>query len=421
MGYVYKLQVNPLSDILGCMIKGTGKLVTLFFIAALALGAYFYGFSIGKSEARIVPIEGVQNIQVGQPEGADFSLFWDAWTIIQEKHANKDSLDYQNMIFGAISGMVNSLGDPYTVFMDPEESKQFQDNISGSFEGVGMEIGIRNRQLQVISPLEGTPAKAAGLRPGDIIIQIDDTFARNLSLNEAVSLIRGPKGTEVILSILHEDWSETKDFPIVRDVIKISSLKWEILEDDIAYIQLFHFSEPAIRAFKEAANKILASSVERIILDLRGNPGGFLEVSVDIAGWFLTKDQVVVTEDFGVEGEEVIYKARGNGRLGDYPLIILMNQGSASASEILAGALRDHKGVKLVGEKSFGKGSVQELQNLPGNSSLKVTVANWLTPNGDHISDVGLEVDVEVEMTAEDFDNELDPQLDKALELIRDL
>jgi carboxyl-terminal processing protease len=403
------------------MIKGTGKLVTLFFIAALALGAYFYGFSIGKSEARIVPIEGVQNIQVGQPEGADFSLFWDAWAIIQEKHANKDSLDYQNMIFGAISGMVNSLGDPYTVFMDPEESKQFQDNISGSFEGVGMEIGIRNRQLQVISPLEGTPAKAAGLRPGDIIIQIDDTFARNLSLNEAVSLIRGPKGTEVILSILHEDWSETKDFPIVRDVIKISSLKWEILEDDIAYIQLFHFSEPAIRAFKEAANKILASSVERIILDLRGNPGGFLEVSVDIAGWFLTKDQVVVTEDFGVEGEEVIYKARGNGRLGDYPLIILMNQGSASASEILAGALRDHKGVKLVGEKSFGKGSVQELQNLPGNSSLKVTVANWLTPNGDHISDVGLEVDVEVEMTTEDFDNELDPQFDKALELVRDL
>jgi carboxyl-terminal processing protease len=403
------------------MIKGTGKLVTLFFIAALALGAYFYGFSIGKSEARIVPIEGVQNIQVGQPEGADFSLFWDAWAIIQEKHANKDSLDYQNMIFGAISGMVNSLGDPYTVFMDPEESKQFQDNISGSFEGVGMEIGIRNRQLQVISPLEGTPAKAAGLRPGDIIIQIDDTFARNLSLNEAVSLIRGPKGTEVILSILHEDWSETKDFPIVRDVIKISSLKWEILEDDIAYIQLFHFSEPAIRAFKEAANKILASSVERIILDLRGNPGGFLEVSVDIAGWFLTKDQVVVTEDFGVEGEEVIYKARGNGRLGDYPLIILMNQGSASASEILAGALRDHKGVKLVGEKSFGKGSVQELQNLPGDSSLKVTVANWLTPNGDHISDVGLEVDVEVEMTTEDFDNELDPQFDKALELVRDL
>ena len=403
------------------MIKGTGKLVTLFFIAALALGAYFYGFSIGKSEARIVPIEGVQNIQVGQPEGADFSLFWDAWAIIQEKHANKDSLDYQNMIFGAISGMVNSLGDPYTVFMDPEESKQFQDNISGSFEGVGMEIGIRNRQLQVISPLEGTPAKAAGLRPGDIIIQIDDTFARNLSLNEAVSLIRGPKGTEVILSILHEDWSETKDFPIVRDVIKIYSLKWEILEDDIAYIQLFHFSEPAIRAFKEAANKILASSVERIILDLRGNPGGFLEVSVDIAGWFLTKDQVVVTEDFGAEGEEVIYKAEGNGRLGDYPLIILMNQGSASASEILAGALRDHKGVKLVGEKSFGKGSVQELQNLPGDSSLKVTVANWLTPSGDHISDVGLEVDVEVEMTAEDFDNELDPQLDKALELVRDL
>ena len=403
------------------MIKGMGKVGILFFIGVLAIGAYFYGFYVGKSEARIVPIEGVRNIQLGQPEGVDFSLFWNAWGIIQEKYANKDSLDYQDMVFGAISGMVDSLGDPYTVFMDPEESKQFQDNISGSFEGVGMEIGIRNRQLQVISPLEGTPAKAAGLRPGDIIVQIDDTFARNLSLNEAVSLIRGPKGTEVILSILRDDWSETKDFPIVRDVIKISSLEWEILEDDIAYIQLFHFSQPATRAFKEAANKILASSVERIILDLRGNPGGFLEVSVDIAGWFLKKDQIVVTEDFGVKGQEIIYKARGNGRLGNYPLIILINQGSASASEILAGALRDHKGVMLVGEKSFGKGSVQELENLTGDASLKVTVANWLTPNGNHITDVGLEVDVEVEMTAEDFDNELDPQLDRALELIRDL
>ena len=403
------------------MIKGTGKLVTLLFIGALVIGAYSYGFSTGKSEAKIVVIEGVKNIQLGQPEGVDFTLFWNAWNVIQEKHANKDSLDYQDMVFGAISGMVDSLGDPYTVFMDPEESKQFQDNISGSFEGVGMEIGIRNRQLQVISPLEGTPAKAAGLRPGDIIVKIDDTFARNLSLNEAVSLIRGPRGSEVILSILRTDWSETKDFPITRAVIEISSLQWEIIEGDVAYIQLFHFSEPATQAFKEAANKILASSADRIILDLRGNPGGFLEVSVDIAGWFLEKGKIVVTEDFGVKEQEIVYKARGNGRLGSYPLIILMNQGSASASEILAGALRDHKGVQLVGEKSFGKGSVQELKNLAGGASLKVTVANWLTPNGNHITDVGLEVDVEVEMTPEDFENDLDPQLDKALELIRNL
>jgi len=403
------------------MLRGTGELAALFFVGALVIGGYFYGFQVGKSEARIIPIEGVVNTQLGQSEAADFSLFWDAWRVIEEKYAVKDALDYKEMVFGAISGMVKSLGDPYTIFMDPEDTKHFRDDISGSFEGVGMEIGIRNRNLQVISPLEGTPAKAAGLRPGDIIVKIDDTFARNLTIDEAVSLIRGPRGKDVTLSILRDDWSETKDFVITRAIIQIPSLEWEIVEDNIAYIQLFHFSQDASRTFEAAATGILTSSTERIILDLRNNPGGFLEVSVDIAGWFLERGQVVVVENFGEEGKEIVYKARGNGKLGSYPLVILMNQGSASASEILAGALRDHKGIQLVGEKSFGKGSVQELENLLGDASLKVTVANWLTPNGDHITDVGLEVDVQVEMTSEDFDQELDPQLDKALELIKNL
>ena len=403
------------------MVNGTGKLAILFFIGALVIGAYFYGFQVGKSEARIVPIEGVKNTQAGQPEAIDFSLFWDTWSILEEKYATAESFDYQKMVYGAISGMVDSLGDPYTIFMEPEDSKRFQDDISGSFEGVGMEIGVRDRQLTIIAPLEGTPAKKAGLRSGDIIVKIDDSFTRSLTIDEAVSLIRGPRGTDVTLGILRDDWSEVKDIVVTRATIKISSLEWEILEDDIAYVQLIHFSEDASGTFRAAANGILASSVDRIILDLRNNPGGFLEVAVDIAGWFLERDQVVVVEDFGEEGKETVYKARGNGKLGSYPLIILMNQGSASASEILAGALRDHQGVSLIGEKSFGKGSVQELENLAGDAALKVTVANWLTPNGDHITDVGLEPDVEVEMTVEDFENELDPQLDKALELIKDL
>jgi len=415
------LHQRILGDILGDMLRGAGKIAILFFLVGSILGAYYFGFTVGKSEARIIPIEGLQNTQFGASEAVDFSLFWDAWRVIQEKYATKEPFDYQEMVFGAISGMVESLGDPYTIFMDPEDTKRFRDDISGSFEGVGMEIGIRNRELQVISPLEGTPAKAAGLRPGDIIVRVDDTFTRNITIDEAVSLIRGPRGTDVTLSILRDDWSETRDFVITRAIIKIPSLEWETLEENIAYIQLFHFSEQASRTFGTAATGILASSADRIILDLRNNPGGFLEVAVDIAGWFLERGSIVVVEDFGEEGKEVIYKARGNGRLGSYPLVILMNQGSASASEILAGALRDHKGVKLVGEKSFGKGSVQELENLLGESSLKVTVANWLTPNGSHITDVGLDPDVEVEMTPEDFDLELDPQLDKALELVKNL
>jgi carboxyl-terminal processing protease len=387
------------------MKAGTGKFAVFFVVVALVLGAYFYGFYTGKLEARIIPIEGVVNAQVGQPESVDFSLFWDAWRVIQERYAAKDSLNYQNMVFGAISGMVSSLEDPYTVFMNPEDNKRFQDDISGSFEGVGMEIGIRKRELQVISPLEGTPAKKA----------------RELTLEEAVSLIRGPKGTNVVLAILRDDWSEPKEFSITRAVINIPSVKWEILEGNIAYIQLFHFSQPASRAFGVAANGVLASGADRIVLDLRNNPGGFLDVSVDIAGWFLEKNQVVLTEDFGEQGKERVYKAKGNEKLGSYPIVILLNQGSASASEILAGALRDQKRITIVGEKSFGKGSVQELENLAGGASLKITVANWLTPNGSHITDIGLEPDVRVEMTPEDFDNQLDPQLDKALEIIRDL
>ena len=191
------------------MLRGTGKLAVLFFIGAAVIGAYYFGFQVGKSEARIIPIEGVQNTQFGAPEAVDFSLFWNAWNTIQEKYAATDPFDYQEMVYGAISGMVESLGDPYTIFMDPEDTKRFRDDISGSFEGVGMEIGIRNRELQVISPLEGTPAKAAGLRPGDIIVRIDDAFTRNIAIEEAVSLIRGPRGTDVTLSILRSDWSET--------------------------------------------------------------------------------------------------------------------------------------------------------------------------------------------------------------------
>ena len=403
------------------MFKESGKGLSLFFLVLAVLIAFGAGFSVGKSQNRIIPIEGVVNTGFGQPEAVDFSLFWDAWRVLQEKYAQRDSFNVQEMVYGAIEGTVESLGDPYTVFMDPEEAKRFKDDISGSFEGVGMEIGIRSGELRVIAPLEGTPAQEVGLRPKDVIVKIDDTFTRNMGIEEAVSLIRGPKGSEVILAVIREKWSEPKDFVIVRAVIEIPSLELELRDDNVVYIQLFHFSEKARRTFAEAATQILQSSADRIVLDLRGNPGGFLEVAVDIAGWFLERGQTVVVEDFGEQGKEKTYNARGNARLASYPLVILINEGSASASEILAGALRDHKGVSLVGEQSFGKGSVQELEALRGGASLKVTVANWLTPNGHLITDVGLEPDVRLELTPEDFDQELDPQLDKALELVKDL
>jgi len=354
------------------------------------------------------------------PEDLDFSLFWEAWHKIQEGYIKADEINVQELIYGAISGMVDSLEDPYTVFFNPEEAETFFEDVSGRFEGVGMEIGIKEGQLQVIAPLEGTPAQEAGLRPGDKIIAVDGASTMNITIEEAVHLIRGPKGTEVVLTIFRNEWKDSKEITVKRAVIKVPSIKWELLEDDIAYIKLYHFSERVDRDFKEAAIEILKSPAEKIILDLRSNPGGYLERSQDIAGWFLERGQVVVIEDFGGKQEQEIYKAEGGAEFLNYPMVILINQGSASASEILAAALQDNRGITLIGETSFGKGSVQLMENLTDGSSLKITVANWLTPNGNYITDMGLEPDIKVEMTEEDYNENRDPQLGKAIEILKE-
>jgi len=355
------------------------------------------------------------------PEDLDFSLFWEAWNKIQQEYVNPGNIDIQELIYGSISSMVESLEDPYTVFFDPEDTKRFLEDVGGSFEGVGAEIGIREGQLQIIAPLEGTPAQGVGLRPGDKIIKIDGVSTIDITIEEAVTLIRGEKGTEVTLTIVRDEWDSSENFTIKRAVIEVPSLKWEIKEENIAYIKLYHFSGKIDQDFREIANEILKGGAEKIILDLRGNPGGYLESAQNIAGWFLEKGQVVVIEDFGEKREQEIYKAKGNSRFSDYPLVILINQGSASASEILASALRDNRGIKIIGETSFGKGSVQKLESLRDGSSLKITIANWLTPNGDLITDKGLEPDIIIEMTEEDYEQERDPQLDKALEIIKEI
>ncbi len=386
------------------------KTLISIFLVIVILASFGGGFYFGKSQCKICP-----------PEEIDFSLFWETWDKLQEKFADKEKFDIQEMIYGAISGMVKSLEDPYTTFLNPEDTKRFIEDVKGTFEGVGMEIGQKKGQLQVIAPLEGTPAQKAGLRAGDKIIKVDDTLTLDITLDEAVNLIRGEKGTEVILSIWREEWGTTKEIKIVRGVIEIPSLKWEIIDENIAYLKLYHFSEKASFDFREAAIEILTSPCQKIILDLRNNPGGYLEVAQDIAGWFLERGQIVVIEDFGQIKEQKIYKAEGNASFAEYPVVILINQGSASGSEILAGALRDNQGIKLIGEKSFGKGSVQELERLREGSSLKITVAKWLTPNGELIADKGLEPDIKIEMTEEDYEEERDPQLDKAIEIIKNL
>ena len=384
----------------------------------LAGGVFYGGFSYGKSQIpAIYAIDGVGNKTLGQPDDVDFSLFWDAWKVVQEKFADRAKMDKKEMVYGAIEGMVKSLKDPYTIFFKPQEAKQFQDDVSGSFGGIGAEIGVRKEILTVISPLEDSPAQKAGLRAGDKILKIDDTVTSDLNLNQAIGLIRGPKGTTVKLTIIHLNEDKVTEISIVRDDIKIPTIKWELKKDKIAYIQLFNFGQTAPAAFRKAILEVLRSPADRIILDLRNNPGGYLEVSQDLLGWLVESGETVAIEDFGNNGQGTKeYPAAGNAVLKNVPMVVLINEGSASASEIMAGALRDIRRIKLIGAKSFGKGSVQELANLRQGTSLKVTIAKWLTPSGKSIMNEGLEPDIKVEITKDDIENLKDPQLEKAIE-----
>lgn len=405
----------------GKIVKKTALVFLILFFISAVFGA---GFLFGQSKAKPKIVFGVQNPELGQSPAVDFSLFWQAWSVLENKFVNKEKIDFKKMLYGAIAGMVESLGDPYTVFFPPEEAKRFSEDVAGSFEGVGMEIDIRKGQLMVVAPLEESPAQKAGLRAGDKILKINGTSTVDLTIDDAVKFIRGPKGTEVVLTVLRDDWEDSKEIKITRQIIQVPSLKLEFRDIDsekIAHLKLYQFSEKAAADFRRAAIDILNNQAKKIILDLRNNPGGYLEVAQDIAGWFLERGQTVTVEDFGGKREQNFYRAEGSGSLTGYPTVILINEGSASASEILAGALRDNREIILIGQKSFGKGSVQELESLREGSSLKITVAKWLTPKGDFISDVGLEPDIKVEITEDDLKQSKDPQLDKAIEIIKDL
>lgn len=376
------------------------------------------------------PVKILLNKDLGQPDHIDFSLFWDTWNSVHNKYVDEEKLDTKKLLYGAIQGMVDSIGDPYTVFFEPPESKKFQEEISGSFSGVGIEIGKREGILTVIAPIKDTPAYKAGLKAGDKILRVDNAPTADLTIEEVVNLIRGKRGTPVVLTI-SSNGADTRDVEIIRDTIKIPVIEWTMLESEgkkVAYLQVFTFNQNVDSEFQKAAQEILKSEATSLIVDFRNNPGGLLDSAINIAGWFLDKDQIVTVEAFR-DSSRNEFRSKGNGALKAYPTVILINGGSASASEIVAGALHDNRGVRLVGEKTFGKGSVQELEKFKDGSSLKITVAKWLTPNGISISDTGIEPDVKVELPKEkiekeEFEFELgtpdkDPQLDKALELLR--
>lgn len=321
-------------------------------------------------------------------------------------------------IYGAIAGLAATYGDPYTVFFPPEEAKQFEEEVRGDFSGIGLEIGIKNNTITAVSPLKNTPAEKAGIKPGDAILKIDDISTQGMPVEEAINHIRGPKGTTVVLTIKNSTGA-THEVSIKRDTINIPIIDTKLRDDGVFVISLYSFSANSADLFRKALREFVKSGSDKLILDLRNNPGGYLESAVDIASWFLPAGKTVVIEDDGSEEPQNIMRSRGYDIFNDnLKMVILINEGSASASEILAGALHEHGIAKLIGEKSFGKGSVQVLLPITSDTSLKVTIARWLTPNGVSISKNGLEPDIKVKFTKEDFKNKYDRQLETAAQTL---
>lgn len=405
------------------------KKAFIFFFVLFLLGAAFWsGYERGKNyssgnasslENILSPNEAIILNKTSQDKTIDFSLFWKVWEILKNKYVDNAKLDAHVLFYGAIKGMLAATGDPYTTFFDPKENAAFQEDITGTFEGIGAEMGMKNEILTVIAPLEGMPAEKAGLLAGDKIIKIDGQMTATLSLDEAVSKIRGAKGTEVKLTIFRNGDAESRDIVVKRDVILVKSVRFEMKEDAIAYIRISRFGDDTKKEFQGAVKQTLNNQAKGLIIDMRNNPGGFLETSVDLASIMLPTGKVVVIEEDGA-GKRKEIKSRGGDVLSQIPTVVLINEGSASASEILAGALKDNRdNVTLVGKKSFGKGSVQELISVSKDTAVKITVARWLTPSGNQINTVGIAPDIEVNLTADDIDNKRDPQLDKALEILK--
>lgn len=406
-------------------------IITLIFVVFAGGVGYFFG----QRKVSLQIQNNVPNLNINRivPEDkaskADLSLFWTVWDNLESKYLRRDSIDSQKMVYGAISGMVASLGDPYTVFLPPTDNKDAKADLRGDFEGVGIQIDYnKDQRLSVVAPLSGTPAEAAGLKSGDIITKILDektkkeTDTAGISLPEAVDLIRGPKGSKVSLTIQR---GTEKSFVVSlkRDTIVVKSVELSYKESNgkkVAIIKLSRFGERTYQEWDSAVAQIKSEETKNgknfggIIFDLRNNPGGFLQGAVFIGSEFLSSG-IIVQQDNGGGNKEVL-TVNKTGKLLKEPLVILINGGSASASEIVAGALQEAKRGKLVGEKSFGKGTVQEAQDLPNGAGLHVTVARWLLPSGKSIDKDGIKPDVEIKNDEKDKLKDL--QLDKAIEVL---
>lgn len=396
----------------------------LILITAIIFGGGGYLTGLGQlrfSFANYKPAV-VLNKQSTKYQDVDFAQFWTVWDKLSEQYVDKSALDPKKMVDGAISGMVSALGDPYTVFLPKTQNDEVKADLDGAFDGVGIQLGFKEKILVVVSALDGTPAKKAGIKSGDFIIHIKDLAKKidrdtnGITLPEAVSIIRGTRGTEVELTLVRESESKPIIVKLIRDTIVVKSATVE-LKDNIAWLKLNRFGDRTQEEWLDAVEQITnrKPQITGIVLDLRNNPGGYLEGSVYIASEFLPMGKVVVTQQYG-DGTKTEHKVTRTGKLLKMPVVVLVNEGSASAAEILAGALQDYKRAKIVGMKSFGKGSVQQPEDFSDGSGIHITIAKWLRPSGDWIDKIGIMPDVEVKMDEKDVSNDL--QLKKAMELL---
>ncbi len=424
------------------MLLPFSKLRNFVIAAAFLILAGGIGYELGSKQATLTLSQDkkiILNQQEPTTVNVDFSLFWDVWQRLTRYYIDSATIDTQKMVYGAISGMVSSLGDPYTTFLPPKENQEFKEDLGGEFDGIGAQLGMKENRIIVIAPLKGTPAEKAGIRPSDWILKVDGEETTGWTVAQAVNKIRGTRGTSVVLTILHENDQKPLDLTIMRDTIMVPSVEeWvkkpnEVTEisglpiaqtlmkitNEVAYLRLSRFGDRTNDEWNTAVDSLLAAQkrdgqLKGLIFDLRNNPGGYLDGSVFIASEFVKSGTIV--SQVNSDGSKQEYQVNRKGRLLDIPLVVLVNKGSASAAEIVAGALRDFKRAKLLGETTFGKGSVQTPQELTGGAGLHITTGKWLLPSGDSISKKGVKPDIEVLL--DNYEATRDAQLAKAIEIL---
>ncbi len=396
-------------------------------IITAVIALFYIGFLVGN-------IQGMRSsVPVGEPhvvnqgdlsqifvDDIDFLQFWQVWNLIKDNYVERP-ISEADLFYGALEGMLSGLGDPYSIYFDPEAADQFNADLGGTFYGIGAEIGLAEAYLseqyiEVVQPLAGSPAEFAGISAGDLILAVNGESTDGWSVTEAVMAIRGDIDTPVVLTIARAGVESSFDIEIIRGEITIDSVEWEIRDDGIAVIDIYMFNEDTVPLFQEAAQEILEAGVDDLVIDLRNNPGGLLGAAISVASYWVDGDIVVIER---VQGVETSLYANGAARFANMNTVVLVNGGSASGSEILAGALQDYGSATLIGEQTFGKGSVQEFHTFDDGSAVKITVAEWLTPFGRSINAIGIIPDIIVEFTLDDLNEQRTPQIDAAIDYLQ--